>query len=155
MPRYPKIEDLPKRYREQVQAEAEIKADLKETQRDIKRQKGTPKETEAQFQKRVIDYAHYHGWRILHIRPGRVSRGGEDTYRTPVSADGKGYPDLTLVCERGVRGFVWAELKVGRNKPTPEQQQWLDSLTANDAAAYLWYPEDWPEIEQVLAGAEG
>jgi hypothetical protein len=48
-----------------------------------------------------------YGWRAAHFRPARTAKG----WRTPVAADGAGFPDLVLV--RRTR-IVAAELKSGR-----------------------------------------
>lgn len=105
------------------------------------------KQTESNFQQTVIDFAHLTGWRAVHFRGVRVQRkDGSIYYQTPVQADSKGLPDLILVRER----VVWAELKVGKGKLTPEQVDWLDALTAAGQECYIWYPSDWDEIEKVL-----
>lgn len=70
-----------------------------------------------------------------------------DSRRSPA-----GFPDLVLV--RG-RRLVFAELKREGEKPTAEQQRWLDALAATGAVeAYLWRPSDWEEIEQTLGVGE-
>jgi hypothetical protein len=98
---------------------------------------------ESEFQKLVIDFAHLHRWRVAHFRPS-LSRSGR--WHTAVQADGTGFPDLVLVRAGRV---VFAELKVRPNKPSREQCEWLDSLkTATET--YLWYPEDWDTIQEVL-----
>lgn len=104
--------------------------------------------SESEFQQRVIVLAHAHGWRVAAFRKVRVQRkNGSVYYETPVQADGKGWPDLALV--RGER-LIFAELKVGYNKPEPEQAQWLSDLT-RAAEVYVWKPKDMDEIESVLA----
>ena len=77
---------------------------------------------------RLMGWTDYHTWHSLHSPAG--------------------FPDLVLV--RPPR-IVFAELKVGRNRPTPAQQHWLNLLGACPAVeVYLWTPEDWNEIERVL-----
>lgn len=100
------------------------------------------KETEKQFSDRVVQLARLKGWRVMHIHPA----GSRNGFMTPAGADGKGYPDLTLVRER----VVFAELKVGSNKPTPEQEDWARWLTAAGGEVYLWHPRDWDEIVKTL-----
>ena len=92
--------------------------------------------TEKGFQTAVTSFARHHGWRVYHTFDSRKSQAG--------------FPDLTLV--HRARGLVFAELKVGRNVPTPAQVDWLDDLRAVGVRAYLWHPEDWTEIEAVLGG---
>jgi hypothetical protein len=64
--------------------------------------------TEAQFMEQVVEYAHLRGWRVCHFRPGRTASG----WRTAVSYDAEGWPDLLLVRER----VVIAELKSQHRK---------------------------------------
>lgn len=100
--------------------------------------------TEAGFTYTVIQYARLQGWRVCHFRPAMTSKG----WRTAVQGDGKGFPDLVL-CRRGV--LIFAELKVGSRKLTVEQQYWLGALAMTGHLATVWYPDQWDEIERVLA----
>jgi len=102
------------------------------------------KVTEAGFQKTVLEFAKLHGWRTAHFRPAKTAKG----WRTAVSGDGKGFPDLVLV--RGTR-LLFVELKMWRNTPSSEQESWLRTLRQTFAEVYLWYPSDWDQIETVLA----
>lgn len=101
------------------------------------------KPTEAAFQRQVIDYSGLCGWRRIHFRP---AIGHHGRYQTPLLGD-KGFPDTTLV--RGDR-LIFAELKVRPNKPSVDQEAWLAALAKAGAATYVWYPEDWSEIMEVL-----
>lgn len=108
---------------------------------------GVRRESEASFTRAVLAYAHLHGWRCAHFRPARTERG----WRTAVSGDGVGFPDLIMV-HPGRGRVVAAELKVGANKPTPSQRDWLSAFGAAGVSAYLWTPADWASIESVLSG---
>lgn len=107
--------------------------------------------TEAQFEDAVVDLAHQFGWRVAGFRPARTEKG----WRTAVKHDGYGWPDLTLVhAKTGV--VIFAELKVGSNKRTPEQIAWGDYLT--ETAAHhaviryrLWHPRDADQIAYELS----
>ena len=46
--------------------------------------------SERELQDAVIQLARLLGWRVAHFRPAMTTRG----WRTPVSADGAGFPDL-------------------------------------------------------------
>lgn len=109
-----------------------------------------PKITENEFTAQVIQLAQACGWRVAHFRPARTATG----WRTAVQGDGKGFPDLVLAHKERGR-VIFAELKVGNNKPSPEQNDWLQTLAAVSISAgvsvYLWTPDDWPEIERELA----
>ncbi|MEN6370511.1 MAG: VRR-NUC domain-containing protein [Armatimonadota bacterium] len=104
--------------------------------------KYTPPIKEDPFQQQVIDLAHYLGWTVAHFRPALTKKG----WRTPVQADGKGFPDLVLVRER----VIYAELKSDTNKPSPDQRDWLDKLNLAEQEVYIWRPRDWDEIAEVL-----
>lgn len=102
------------------------------------------RQTEASFTAQVLQLAKIRGWRTAHFRPGRTERG----WRTAVSGDGKGFPDLVML--RGARVVV-AELKVNKNPPTAEQRQWIEAWLGVPASeAFVWRPEDWDEICRVL-----
>lgn len=55
----------------------------------------------------------------------------------------KGFPDLCLA-RNGV--VIFAELKVGRNKLSPEQERWAREI----GDVYLWKPEDLPLVARLL-----
>ena len=99
--------------------------------------------TEADFQRQVIDLARLYGWRCAHFRPAQNSHG---QWRTPVAADGKGFPDLVLVRDR----VVFVELKAARGRATPEQREWLAALRHAGVEAYLWRPRDFDDLHDVL-----
>lgn len=107
--------------------------------------------SEAQFQRQVIQLAQLCGWRVAHFRPAKNARG---EWRTPVAADGAGFPDLVLV--RGLK-FLFRELKTERGQLTPQQVMWGEELRLAGADWAVWRPSDWPVIEQALKrrGAEG
>jgi len=49
----------------------------------------------------------------------------------------RGYPDLTIC---GIGGVLFRELKTQRGTVKPEQQAWLDALTAAGQSAAVWRP---------------
>ena len=98
--------------------------------------------TEADWQGQVIAFARLRGWLVAHFRPARTAQG----WRTPVTADGAGFPDLVLVRER----VVLVELKSEAGRVSVEQRRWLIALEAAHAEHYLWRPSDWPQVEAVL-----
>jgi len=93
---------------------------------------------EAELTKRVIALAHDYGWKVCRFHRMPVPRAGKTQWRTPVGADGKGWPDLTLCRER----VVFAELKMWPKKPDVNQQAWLDWLRAAGQEAYVWTERD-------------
>lgn len=81
----------------------------------------------------VIDRAKLGRWFVYHTHDSRRSVAG--------------FPDLVLI--RPPRLIV-AELKVGKNVATPEQNLWLNLFEDVNVPAYIWRPCDWAEIESVL-----
>ena len=105
-----------------------------------------PKITEAQFQDLLIDLAHLFSWKVAHFRPAFTKRG----WRTPVQADGKGFPDLVLVRER----IVWVELKAEGAKLSEEQGWWRDWLLEAGGEWHTWKPSDFDEAAEILRRKE-
>ncbi len=104
-----------------------------------------PPELERDFQGAVIETARLAGWKVAHFRAARTRHG----WRTPVAADGAGFPDLLLV--RGAQ-LVAAELKSAAGKVAGAQAEWLDALDGAGVAVYVWRPDDWPEVVETLTG---
>lgn len=52
-----------------------------------------------------------------------------------------GFPDLVLVNTRTGR-VLWRELKTNKGRVSPDQQAWLDGLTAVGMDACVWRPND-------------
>jgi VRR-NUC domain len=100
--------------------------------------------SEEELQSAVIELAHLFGWVVAHFRPAKTERG----WRTAVSADGAGFPDLVLVRER----VIFAELKSQRGHLSEQQRMWSTSLVQAGAEIYTWRPAQWTsgEIEAVL-----
>ena len=99
----------------------------------------------------VLDAARKLNWRTAHFRPAQTSQG----WRTAVSGDGKGFPDLVLVnAQMGECLFV--ELKSERGDMTDEQKAWLAALRSAGQRAYVWTPSQWIQghIQRVLEGVE-
>lgn len=97
------------------------------------------------LQRGIIDLAHRLGWMVAHFPP--VPGYGERAWRTPVAADGKGFPDLLLVRDR----LIVAEIK-GTDRLSPHQRRWLDAFRLAGTPAYVWTPKEWAsgEVERIL-----
>lgn len=101
--------------------------------------------THAIFQDQVVDLAHITGWRHLHVRRS-IGRGNKWVTATNL----KGWPDLFLM--RPDVGYVAAELKIPPDSPSVEQAELITFLSTMPATrAYVWTPNDWPEIESTLS----
>jgi hypothetical protein len=83
----------------------------------------------------VLDMARLLGHHVAHFRPARTDRG----WRTAVQADGKGYPDLTIV---GHGGVMFRELKSATGRSGSEQQVWAAKLEYAGADFAVWRPCD-------------
>lgn len=94
--------------------------------------------SEADWQRRVIDYAKLRQWLVAHFRPSRTQSG---RWSTAMTGD-IGYPDLTLA-RHGV--VVLAELKTQHGVVTPGQKIWIAA-----SGAHLWRPSDWDEVVETL-----
>lgn len=105
--------------------------------------------SEAQLQTCVIDLARCYHWRVAHFRAARTDKG----YRTPVSADGAGFPDLLML--RNGRLLV-AELKSETGKVAKRQEEWLEAFYWADAETVTWRPADWHsgEILRTLSSSK-
>ena len=107
--------------------------------------------SEAELTKAVIELAQLLGWRVSHFRAAQNAKGD---WRTPVAGDGKGWPDLFMVKPDSELIPYAIELKVGRNKPSPEQWLWLEWLEEAGCYTAVWTEKDWAsgEIERLLRG---
>jgi hypothetical protein len=104
--------------------------------------------SEADWTAYVIDLAHRYGWLVAHFRPARTATG----WRTPVQADGAGFPDLVLV-NPWQRQLVFAELKARNGHPSRAQLNWLANLAdVENVGVYVWRPDQAADVERVLKG---
>ena len=103
---------------------------------------------ETDFRKAVVKHAHHNGWKVAFFHRLPTQKGG---WRTPVGADGKGWPDLVLVRER----VLFVELKGNDGRLHPDQKLWLNNLAEAGAEVYVWRPRDWHEVERVLSTPHG
>ena len=104
--------------------------------------------TEHELQDAVIQLARLLGWRVAHFRPAMTAHG----WRTPVSADGAGFPDLVCAHPKQ-RRLLMVELKAADGRLSVEQAEWLAALDGI-CEVYVWYPRHWTDgtIEAVLRG---
>ena len=108
--------------------------------------------SEKQFQGQVISLLHLNGYRVAHFTPALNARG---QWRTPIAADGKGFPDLVAVRpnepdhHRDGR-VLFIELKSDVGRLSKEQRDWSADLLSSGAEAYVWKPKDWDTIVGVV-----
>lgn len=88
---------------------------------------------EESFLQAVIALAKRNGWLVYHTRHSLRSEPG--------------FPDL--VCVRHWR-VVFAELKSDKGNVSPEQALWVGRLAQTSAEIYVWRPDDWERIVEIL-----
>lgn len=107
-----------------------------------------PQQSGRDLERNVIELARLLGWRCAHFRPALTKHG----WRTPVSADGAGFPDLLLVHDQ--HGILVRELKAGTGRVSAAQQAWLDLFRHAGVSAEIWTDTDWQE-GRILAELQG
>ena len=88
--------------------------------------------TEKDFQAQIAELVGVLGGIVYHTYDSRRSSPG--------------FPDLVIVTRD--RRLIFAELKVGKSKPTGDQWAWLRALP--DHQAYLWRPNDWHDVLRII-----
>jgi hypothetical protein len=101
--------------------------------------------SEAEFVRQVIRECQIQGWTAVHFDTAKAKSG---KWITAYIGDGKGFPDI--IAFRGAR-LLGMELKVGHNKPTMEQEEYLEVIRRVGGQAFVFWPKDWPHIIEVLA----
>jgi len=95
--------------------------------------------TGGEMQKAIIDLGRTCGWRIAHFRAMQDRHG---VWRTPVAADGAGFPDLVLLHPKR-DGVVWREIKGPYESVRPDQEAWGEALLASGEDWAIWRPAQW------------
>lgn len=93
---------------------------------------GSREPTEATFTRNVMQCGGLYGWLCYHTHDSRRSNPG--------------FPDVVFVRER----VVYAELKAKTGRLRPEQIVWMQKLKDAGQEVYLWRPDDWPTILEIL-----
>jgi hypothetical protein len=112
-----------------------------------------PAQSEASFQRSVVQLARTLGWRVGHVHDSRrqIAPG-----RFVGDTDAAGLPDLILV--RGGR-LLFVELKADKGRLRPQQAVWLEALAAvaervpESVGVRIWKPRDWADIKFTLGAA--
>lgn len=94
--------------------------------------------TEAQFQQAVLEMAQRLGWLCYHVYDSRRSVPG--------------FPDIVSVHPH--HGVVFLELKTVKGRVRPEQQRWIDTLSAVGQRAYIVRPTDMDFLESMFRGEQ-
>lgn len=101
------------------------------------------KESEEDFQTWLIDALRMAGFLVYHQRPAQDRR---DRWATALQGD-EGFPDI-VAAKPGC--LILAELKSEKGQIRGSQAAWLAALDQGPAEAYIWRPQDRPEIMQIL-----
>ena len=88
---------------------------------------------EQTFQREVQEFARANEWIDWHVLRSKGMRAG--------------FPDLVLLREPDC---LWIELKAPNGKVTTAQKEMHVMLRACGQTIYVWKPEDWDEIVEVL-----
>lgn len=87
------------------------------------------KSSETKEQEAVVTWCRLNRVPVVHI-PNEGKRSA--AYGAALKRAGmqKGFPDLFFPIPSGQYHGLFIEMKYGKNKPTPEQESWLSSLSA-------------------------
>lgn len=98
--------------------------------------------TEAQLQREITGYVDDLDARLQQQYPGVPGMRMLWHHETDSRKTRPGWLDLTIA---GPGGTIHPELKTEehRTRVSPEQRLWLEVLTYNGSAAFLWTPADW------------
>ena len=102
------------------------------------------------LQKSIIDLAHLYNWKCAHFQSVLATRkDGSASWRTPVQADGKGFPDVFMVRDRRA---LAVEVKGDGDTVKPEQAAWHYAIGKTAVEMYVWTPESWRNgaVESIL-----
>ena len=100
--------------------------------------------SEHEEQKLLFDWARMYEHRypelaLLYAIPNAAKRSVRLAARMKAEGLKAGVPDTCLPIPRSVWHGAYCELKVGKNKPTPEQAQWLEALSRQGYATCVAY----------------
>jgi hypothetical protein len=90
-----------------------------------------------EFEKQVVQLAAACGFLCYHTRDSRGSNSG--------------FPDWVFVSARKKR-TLFVEVKVPPDGPTIDQKIWLAELEGAGQLAFIFYPDDWDRIVELLHG---
>lgn len=111
--------------------------------------------SENKFRSMVVEAARERGYLVYFHDTNAPTYEVKNGKRRKLRSMGTpGFPDLTMVREGRL---IFAELKVGKNKPTEYQRQWISELgevglrTPESIDVYVWYPSDWNRLIEALS----
>lgn len=93
---------------------------------------------EAAAQRAVVEYCKLRKIKIVAI-PNGGKRNAREAYFLKLEGVSAGFPDLFVPELCSCYGGLFIELKVGKNKPTKAQQDWIDYLNYAGYLAVVCY----------------
>lgn len=93
---------------------------------------------ESLAQRAIIEHCKLCKIKIFSI-PNGGKRDAREAYFLKLEGASAGIPDLCIPYMRGGYGALWIELKVGKNKPTKLQQEWIKYLNSAGYMAVVCY----------------
>ncbi len=102
--------------------------------------------TEKELLRAIVERAQSLGWAVARFDKVPVKYPGQPLrWLTPVSADGKGWLDLTLLRERVIAAEIKARQDSADRKLPAAQQAWFDRWRIAGQTAVVWTPADWQD----------
>lgn len=103
------------------------------------------------LQAAILVEAKRQGWLRAHFPPVRTEMrpgSGEMTWRVPVGADGKGWPDIFLLRERAIA----MEIKGDGDAMRPDQRKWRSAFLMAGIQHLVVTPKMWMsgEVDDIL-----
>lgn len=109
--------------------------------------------SEATEQQTVIQWCDWNHVPVYHI-PNGGARNPKEAYFLKLAGVRAGVPDLCVPVPRGAYHGLYIELKVGKNRPTEAQKNWIERLRFYGYRAVVCYgaTEAIAEIKHYMEG---
>lgn len=109
--------------------------------------------TEAQEQRCLFQWAgyaeqQYPELRLLHHIPNGGKREAKTAINLKRGGVKAGVPDICLPVARGIYHGLYIELKVGKNKTSSKQEEWIKSLIEQGYCVKICY--GWLEAREII-----
>lgn len=109
---------------------------------------------EKDLQGSIVKFLQEQGYKVLVTGKARLKRNGKDTYVTPYQADGKGFCDIFAVNPGSKYKTIALELKTDTGKATPEQVDWLLTLSKCGILTGIVTPATWEQMKLKIMEVE-
>ncbi len=98
------------------------------------------KTREIDLQKQIVEWLNLCGHYVWRTNAGGMLMRGSNGKTYMIRAGARGQADIQGVLLNG--SFVAIEVKVGRNKPSPEQERFLEEIKRRGGVAFVAYSLD-------------